>query len=178
MLIGTRIVRFSQYLFSPNLNKFRALVKMEYYTTPWSEGGDICLLHIVVPNLIFLLLASPMLRNCNLQLPQVTSKMYELSPSNNKKKNVDNLNSLKAHQFLIRRVCQRKIPSWKIVGSPWKEGIVRLVVDKVIFELQPSPAGIPSPYNIFSSVKVKFIVLPHHALPLLLVPTGIKRQIS
>ena len=36
-------------------------------------------------------------------------------------------------RFLIWGVCLRKIPIWKIVGSPWKEGEIRLEVDKTIF---------------------------------------------
>ena len=39
----------------------------------------------------------------------------------------------KAHKFLILGVCLRKIPLWKIVGSPWKEGKIRLEVNKFFF---------------------------------------------
>ena len=58
--------------------------------------------------------------------------MFVLSPLSNIKEGVESYNSLKAHKFLIRGVCLRKIPLGKIVESLWKEGIVGLEVVKSI----------------------------------------------
>ena len=38
--------------------------------------------------------------------------------------------SLKVHLFLIWGVCLRKIPFWKFVGSPWKEGDISFEAGK------------------------------------------------
>ena len=58
---------------------------------------------------------------------KVKCKHYNiLGLSSNKKESVENFNSIKVHLFVIWGVCWRKIPLWKIVGSAWKEGIVRL----------------------------------------------------
>ena len=46
--------------------------------------------------------------------------------------------SLKADKFLIWGVCLRKISLWKFVGSPLKEGIVRLEVDKNKYQSYPT----------------------------------------
>ena len=59
--------------------------------------------------------------------------MFELSHSSSKKEGVEEHYSLKAHSFLILGVCLKKIPLWKIVEPPWKEGEIRLEVDKVVF---------------------------------------------
>ena len=43
-------------------------------------------------------------------------------------------NSLICYKFFEKGVCLRKFPLWKIVGPPWKEGEIRIGVDKVMFK--------------------------------------------
>ena len=50
----------------------------------------------------------------------MTLKLFEVSPSSSKKEGVKNYNSLKAYLFFSNE------------GSTWKEGIVRLEVNKVV----------------------------------------------
>ena len=65
-----------------------------------------------------------------------------------------NLNSLKAHQFLIWGVCLRKIPLCQIVGSPWKERYYtsQLWLGYSVHAIVIQPAGWPASPPSLSSI--------------------------
>ena len=63
--------------------------------------------------------------------------MFELSPSSNIKES-GNYNSLICLTFFEKGVCLRKFPLRKIVGAPWKEGEIKLGIDKIVLKFDES----------------------------------------